>query len=123
MMLSNLKLTPNIILEKEFSVQTRGYNADEVDEFLDLIIKDYENMRNYIENLELNLRAAENNILMLKNKINDLELELEVAKTKERRVPSVEQSVSNLDLLKRISQLEAMIYQQKMKEEELKNNK
>ena len=58
-MLSNLKLTPNIILEKEFSVQTRGYNADEVDEFLDLIIKDYENMRNYIENLELNLRAAE----------------------------------------------------------------
>jgi len=47
-MLSNLKLTPNIILEKEFSVQTRGYNADEVDEFLDLIIKDYENMRNYI---------------------------------------------------------------------------
>lgn len=122
-MISNLKLTPNIILEKEFSIQTRGYNADEVDEFLDLVIKDFENMRNYIENLELNLRAAENNLLMLKNKINDLELELEVAKTKERRVPSVEQSVSNLDLIKRISQLEAMIYQQKMKEEELENSK
>jgi DivIVA domain-containing protein len=118
--LTNLKLTTNIILDKEFSIQTRGYNADEVDEFLDLVIKDFENMKSYIENLELNLRAAENNILLLKNKNNDLELELEVVKMKEKRVPSVDQSVSNLDLLKRISQLEAMIYQQKVKEDKNK---
>lgn len=116
-MLNNLKLTSNIILEKEFSVQTRGYNADEVDEFLDLVIKDFETMKQSIENLELNLRASENNVLMLKSKINDLELELEVVKTKEKRVPTFDKSVSNLDLIKRISQLEAMIYQQKNKEE------
>jgi DivIVA domain len=38
-------ITPLEIENKEFSKQIRGYNADEVDEFLDLIIEDIETLQ------------------------------------------------------------------------------
>ena len=44
-------LTPLDIHNKEFKRSIRGYDADEVDEFLDEIIKDYEKL--YKENLNL----------------------------------------------------------------------
>lgn len=44
-------LTPLDIHNKEFKKTLRGYDADEVDEFLDEIIKDYENL--YKDNLNL----------------------------------------------------------------------
>lgn len=40
------------ILEKNFKTGMRGYNQVEVDEFLDLIIKDYETFQRTIEQLE-----------------------------------------------------------------------
>lgn len=51
-------ITPLEIENKEFSKQIRGYNADEVDEFLDLIIEDIEMMQQELlalrnENAEL----------------------------------------------------------------------
>lgn len=44
-------LTPLDIHNKEFKKALRGYDADEVDEFLDEIIKDYEQL--YKDNLNL----------------------------------------------------------------------
>lgn len=44
-------LTPLDIHNKEFKRAIRGYDADEVDEFLDEIIKDYEHL--YKDNLNL----------------------------------------------------------------------
>lgn len=44
-------LTPLDIHNKEFKKAIRGYDADEVDEFLDEIIKDYEHL--YKDNLNL----------------------------------------------------------------------
>lgn len=44
-------LTPLDIHNKEFKRGFRGYNEEEVDEFLDRVIKDYETL--YRENLEL----------------------------------------------------------------------
>ena len=35
-------LTGKDILEKEFKIDTRGYRPQEVDKFLDVIIRDYE---------------------------------------------------------------------------------
>jgi len=48
-------LTPLDIHNKEFKKALRGYDADEVDEFLDEVIKDYENL--YKENLNLKDQA------------------------------------------------------------------
>lgn len=44
-------LTPIDIQRQDFEVKLRGYNADEVDDFLDLVGKDYEKL--YKENTEL----------------------------------------------------------------------
>ena len=45
-------LTSRDILEKEFKIDTRGYRPQEVDRFLDMIIKDYEEMNSIIRELE-----------------------------------------------------------------------
>ena len=39
---NKVTLTPQDILEKEFKIDTRGYRLKEVDQFLDIIIGDYE---------------------------------------------------------------------------------
>ncbi|MDF2569775.1 MAG: divIVA, partial [Sporomusa sp.] len=44
-------LTPLDIHSKEFKRSFRGYNEEEVDEFLDKVIKDYETL--YRENIDL----------------------------------------------------------------------
>lgn len=44
-------LTPLDIQKQEFDVKFRGYNADEVDNFLDMVGSDYEKL--YKENAEL----------------------------------------------------------------------
>ena len=44
-------LTPIDIQKQDFGVKLRGYNADEVDDFLDMVGSDYEKL--YKENIEL----------------------------------------------------------------------
>ena len=39
---NKITLMPQDILEKEFKIDTRGYRLKEVDQFLDVIIADYE---------------------------------------------------------------------------------
>ena len=52
-----ITLTANEILEKEFKIDARGYRLQEVDKFLDIIIKDYQEYNNIINALERNRRA------------------------------------------------------------------
>ena len=97
-------LTPQDILEKEFKVDSRGYRAQEVDKFLDMIIKDYTEYNKVIKSLnrEINTLTEENNRLRSElRKLKELE---SVAESDSRR------SVNNVDLLKRISQLEKIVY-------------
>lgn len=49
-------LTPIDIQKQDFAVSFRGYNADEVDDFLDMVGKDYEKL--YKENIELKDRIS-----------------------------------------------------------------
>ncbi len=49
-------LTPIDIQNQDFAVKLRGYDADEVDDFLDLIGADYEKL--YKENIELKDRVS-----------------------------------------------------------------
>jgi len=47
-----MRITPMDIEQQEFSRSFRGYNEEEVDDFLDKIVKDYEELIN--ENIKLN---------------------------------------------------------------------
>ncbi|KPN79639.1 cell division regulator GpsB [Apilactobacillus zhangqiuensis] len=50
--MNNIQFTPKDILEKSFSQKMRGYDPNEVDTFLDGIIKDYQAFDNRINSLE-----------------------------------------------------------------------
>ena len=98
-------LTSRVILEKEFKIDTRGYRPQEVDRFLDVIIKDYEEMHSIIHDLEKqNKHLAEDNI-SLKQEVRNLKNKIEVLTDNEGS-----SSTPNADVLRRISKLEKIIY-------------
>ena len=58
-----ITLSSKEILEKEFKIDARGYRLQEVDKFLDIVIKDYNEYNNIIKEL-----AIKNNSLSEKMK-------------------------------------------------------
>ena len=97
-------LTPQEILDKEFKIDARGYRPQEVDKFLDLVINDYNEFIAEIKKLkkELTLMNDENN--KLKNELRRIKANIEAAEG------SANNQVSNIDLLRRLSQLEKVVY-------------
>lgn len=97
-----IALTMQEILEKDFKIDARGYRMQEVDQFLDIIIKDYNEYNNIIKNLrEENRRLMDENA-SLKQEVRSLKSSIETVKGNEKEI-------TNVDLLKRISQLEKII--------------
>ncbi len=45
------RITADMIAEKEFTIESRGYNRDEVDTFLDLICEEMDRLNNEIQDL------------------------------------------------------------------------
>ena len=96
---------PQDILEKNFKIDTRGYRLKEVDQFLDDIISDYEQFLEIINNLEKEKAdlIAEN--MNLKQELRNSKLNMEVASE-----GSSSGEVTNVDIIRRLSQLEKMVY-------------
>ena len=98
-------LTSDMILEKNFKIDTRGYRLKEVDQFLDLVIADYEHFYTIIRNLEKEKEDNLEQIINLKQEIRNLKTNVEIVKAN----PNAN-SASNLDVLKRLSRLEQVVY-------------
>jgi DivIVA domain-containing protein len=94
------QLTPKEILEKEFKTSLKGYNQDEVDKFLDIVIKDYELFQKRIDVLE-----SEN-----------AKLKLETDKLSQQQPRQAAPTVgnTNYDILKRLSNLEKHVFGNKL---------
>lgn len=90
------------ILEKEFKIDPRGYRMQEVDKFLDLVIKDYNVYNNIIKAYDKDRNALIKENQELKQEIRNMKDSIEAAKLGEKEV-------TNIDLLRRISQLEKII--------------
>ncbi|MDD3453229.1 MAG: cell division regulator GpsB [Bacilli bacterium] len=97
-------LTGKDILEKEFKIDTRGYRPQEVDKFLDAVIRDYEEFMTIIKEIEVDKKDLIEDNIKLKQEIRNLRTKLEVLKE------SSNPDVSNADLLRRLSNLEKIIY-------------
>ena len=97
-----ITLTMQDILEKEFKIDARGYRLQEVDKFLDVIIKDYNEYNNIIKSLEKEKRELAQENTVLKNEVRNLKSSIEAARISEKEI-------TNVDLLRRISQLEKII--------------
>ena len=92
-----IRLSVRDILEKEFKTSLKGYNPDEVDKFLDIIIQDYEKFFQWIALLE-----RENE-----------QLKKEIKKLKEQPQTPVAGS-TNYDILQRLSNLEKKVFGSKL---------
>ena len=101
----NLNLTQDDILEKEFKIDTRGYRLKEVDQFLDLIIADYSTFLDVIKKQEMEKDKLTEEIIKLKKQLRDANVNVEIAKASQNNGP-----VNNVDILKRISNLEQVIF-------------
>ena len=110
---NKISLMPQDILKKEFKIDTRGYRLKEVDQFLDIIIDDYEQFLNMINTLEKEKADLLAEIMSLKQELRNSKLSMEVVKS------SADNSdVTNVDIMRRLSQLEKMVYGLKSKNED-----
>jgi len=98
-----LFLTPQEILEKDFKVDARGYRMQEVDKYLDMIIRDYTEFLHTVKRLE-----DENRLLREDNK----KLQAEFRSIREQMATADDEggNPSNVDILKRVSNLEKIVY-------------
>ena len=87
MMEKRFKLTVQEVLDKQFNIDFKGYSSHEVDEFLDLVISDYQEY----EQANMALKAK---IVELEGKNGNIE----------------EQTQGNLDILKRLTRLENEVF-------------
>lgn len=54
-----MSITPQEIVDKAFSIKFRGYDKEEVDEFLDKIYIDYEELTRYKDETERYIKKLE----------------------------------------------------------------
>jgi DivIVA domain-containing protein len=94
----NIELTAKDILEKDFKTSIRGYNQDEVDQYLDLVIKDYETLHQEISRLEQ----------------ENLRLKKEIEQGNKVETTTQQVGTTNYDILKRLSNLEQHVFGSKL---------
>ena len=99
---NKIALTMQDILEKDFKIDARGYRMQEVDQFLDIIIRDYNEYNNMLKKMADENKTLANENASLKQELRSLKSTIETAKGGEKEI-------TNVDLLRRISQLEKII--------------
>ncbi len=97
----DIKLNSKIILEKEFKKTMKGYSVDQVDQFLDQIMEDYDTFDKIVTELR-----AEN---------TRLKEQLQTAAVRKPQ-PSQPVTNTNFDILKRLSNLEKHVFGSKLYE-------
>ncbi|WP_035421648.1 cell division regulator GpsB [Fructilactobacillus florum] len=123
--MANINFTPKDILQKEFKQKMRGYDPTDVDSFLDQVIKDYESFQNTIQ-------SQDQQIQQLTTETQQLTEQLQAKPTVQPQAapqPSYQEAplgnngtatvsygnadetnVTNMDILKRLSNLERRVF-------------
>ncbi len=97
-------LTQREIVDKDFKTKLRGYDPEEVDQFLDVIIQDYKSFQDEIEELR-----ADNDRL-----IEQLDETSKQSDLRAQSQNSNQATVTNFDILKRLSNLERHVFGSKL---------
>ena len=108
---SSFNLTVEDILNKVFPADVKGYDSDQVDAFLDLIISDYRQFdRSYQANQEY-IVTLETQNRRIREELQKSEQERARLKTRFEGLKDTDQpNTGNIDLLNRIGKLEAEIF-------------
>ena len=105
-MASKLNLDPQTIVDKEFDVDFKGYNPDQVDHMLDQVIQDYQTYQDMIAEYSRRLADLERTNASLRAKLIELEGKARAGLDAD---PMLSGS-SNIDILKRLSRLEQKVF-------------
>ena len=103
---SEIELSSKDILSKEFKIDTRGYRPQEVDRFLDIIIKDYETYNRILKEFARERQELIDENISLKQDLRNLRAKLELVASN-----SNDNSSSTADVLRRLSNLEKIVYE------------
>lgn len=93
------------MVEHEFPVVTRGYGMKEVDSYLDEVIVTIKEFAKTTKDLYVQNQEAQNEIIELKKQLRNLKASIEAVKGGDREV-------TNVDILRRLSHLEKIVYGQ-----------
>lgn len=107
MLMEEISLTPQEILDKDFKVDTRGYRPQEVDKYLDVVISDYTKFISIIKKIEIEKRELVDENLKLKQELRETKDRVEVLKNTSNK------ELTNIDMLRRISTLEKIVFNDK----------
>lgn len=110
-MANKIQLSPKKILNKQFQIDFKGYSATEVDYFLDTVLQDYETFAEMLNESYEQIEDLQKQNESLKAKLSHLEKEHSIRRDS---LQNMENNLSaNVDLLKRISNLEKEVYKDK----------
>lgn len=105
--MEQFKLNSEVILNKEFDVDIKGYSAKQVDIFLDIVYEDYLLFETMIADYQNQLKELEEKNEQLTN---------EMQTTLKNQIVSNEmvqtEQINTIDILKRLSKLEQEVYNQ-----------
>ena len=101
-------LTPQDILNKEFKKDTMGYRPQEVDKYLDMVIRDYTEFINIIKKLQIENAQLKKEKEQLRTEYMKMKNIIDSARQTSQAGPNA--NYNNIDLLKRISNLEKTVY-------------
>ena len=97
------KLSVDKILEQQFHIDFKGYNPQEVDQFLDDVMHDYDHFQRIIASQKELLQRYEEKADAQNRRI----MELEAKGLVQSELPS---QFSHVDILKRVSRLEEHVF-------------
>ncbi|RPA55915.1 cell division regulator GpsB [Aerococcus agrisoli] len=103
--MADRNLTTKDILQKEFKPALRGFNTEEVDEFLDLIIRDYESYEKEIASLKNELERVKH----ASPSTSDTDRSTTSQRSKSNSQPQ-SKGTTNYDILRRLSKLEKAVF-------------
>ena len=106
---NKIVLSPKKILNKQFEITFKGYSADEVDHFLDVVAADYTNFAAMLNELYEEIESLQTQLSKMKEQMETVSKAEQEEKT---RVTEANLN-SNIDLLRRLSQLEKEVYNKK----------
>ena len=119
--MEQVKYTQKDILERVFKQKRMGvgYDPADVDSFLDDIIKDYgafagriEQLQGEVARLQTALKASQDQLVAIKQQQTNVAAEpvVEAPVTPVVETPKAAQVVTNLDLIKRVANLDRVVF-------------
>ena len=105
--MADRKITLDVgaILDKQFGIENRGYAPVEVDQFLDIVVRDYDAFDQTITELREELENVKRENERLQQRVEELKGEA----PEENNAQNVN-SLSQLDILRRIARLEQEVF-------------